>query len=759
MKICIIVVCFIPTVLAAQTFTGGFAFTLPSSDTTAQPFLPLFPAVQPDDGSFIGVSADGHFVQHGKPLRFWGTNIVATGAFPDTALTPVIAGRLRKMGFNLVRFHHLDNAWGDQSSLFDWQSDTRHFNADRLNKLERLIAELKKNGIYANINLHVGRVFSARDGVPDADSIAKFGPEMSKGIYYFDPQLRALNKEYATQLLTHVNPFTGMKLAVDPVMAMVELTNEDMLMRLWRAGSLRPYAMGGQLTIRHTRMLDSLWNVFLKNRYGVNSVFAAAWNNGAVGEGSDNLVPDGGFETLPITPPWQLEQNNPTLATGTLSPDPVRPAAGALSGRATVTMTDRVNWHIQLKQTGLTIVKDSTYVVKFSARADSIRSIDLSVMKESSPYTGYAWLSSIALGTDWKTYSFTFKAPATNIGDVRLAFQLGAQKGVYWFDDVTLARGGITGVPPGEDLDRATVRRVEYSDCQGSTDQRVRDISEFYLGLSRECLRDMKSFLRDSLGVRAPVTGTNWFADQAEIATQSEMDYIDNHAYWDHPTFPSTPWSPTDWLISNTAMVKRSDWSTFPSLVAGVGIAGKPFTISEYNHPFPNRYQVEGPLFLASYSSFHDVDGIMIFDYNGAAADYTRDDISGYFDIHRNTAMMSLMPSLAFAYRNGLIATAKQTLLIDFSEQDILQMPKNDAPVLFNKAIALEHGLRASGYASTATTAASLPSPSVSGTSITDTREIVWDNQGMLTVATPRFASAAGFFTSMPDRTAGAMTV
>ena len=42
----------------------------------------------------------------------------------------------------------------------------------------------------------------------------------------------------------------------------------------------------------------------------------------------------------------------------------------------------------------------------------------------------------------------------------------------------------------------------------------------------------------------------------------------------------------------------------------------------------------------------------MIFDYNGGT-DWETDMVSGFFDIHRNTALMSLMPSLALAYRNA----------------------------------------------------------------------------------------------------------
>ncbi|NOY76793.1 MAG: glycoside hydrolase family 5 protein, partial [Calditrichaeota bacterium] len=152
---------------AAQNFSGGFSFYLPPQDTTTQRFLPAFPAhlLQPD--AFVEIDADGHFSVQGKRIRFFGTNAVTGGAFPNKSKAWFVAGRLRKMGFNLVRFHHMDNHWSTES-LFIRGQGTRHLNPVTLDRLEKFIAELKRNGIYADINLHVSRTFETIDGVPDA---------------------------------------------------------------------------------------------------------------------------------------------------------------------------------------------------------------------------------------------------------------------------------------------------------------------------------------------------------------------------------------------------------------------------------------------------------------------------------------------------------------------------------------------------------------------------------------------------------------
>ena len=84
------------------------------------------------------------------------------------------------------------------------------------------MAELKKRGIYVDLNLNVGRSYRAGDSVPDFDRI-----RWAKGMTLYDPRLIALQKEYARMLLTHVNPYTGLAYRDEPAMAIVEILNEN----------------------------------------------------------------------------------------------------------------------------------------------------------------------------------------------------------------------------------------------------------------------------------------------------------------------------------------------------------------------------------------------------------------------------------------------------------------------------------------------------------------------------------------------------
>jgi hypothetical protein len=737
----------------AQSFTGGFSFALPAVDTFSVAYLPSFPkrAIAPD--AFVGIDGQGHFSVKGQRIRFFGTNLVADGAMPAKTDAWFIAGRLRKYGYNLVRMHHLDNGWTATGSLFGYEPTTRVFDPANLDRFERIVAELRANGIYANINLHVGRTFRVDDGVPEADSLKDF----AKGYTFFDPILIALQKEYARQLLTHVNPYTGLPLANDPVMAMLETTNENSLHLLWRSGVLQPYATGGILPVRHQRLLDSLWGVYLRGRYGNTTALATAWNAGAAAGGQE-MVANGSFENLPFPGMWALEVHTPSVASVTRTVNPRY--EGALSAAVTVTAASgSANaWHVQWKHTGLSVKKDSSYLVTFAMRADGNRTIDAFVMKDVDPYTSYGSIQ-CHCDTTWRVFSLTFRAPETSTGNVRLGFSLAGATGTYWFDAVTMRQSPIAGLLAGESLED-TPRRILFSETPGFTDARVADMTGFYVQLQADYYATMRRFLRDTLGVRVPIVGTNWNWGLPDLASGAGDDYVDNHSYWDHPNFPNIPWSSTDWTIANQPMVRATDGGTIGGLFAGDAGVGRPYTISEYNHPFPNRYQSEGALFLSAYGAFHDCDGFMFFDYNGGTH-WTDDRIESYFDMHRNTAQMILMPSLARAFRQGLVAPARQTLLLHLTRQDVLLTPRyglwawqalSPAPA----TLPLIHGVRTASFDAAVSDRGSLPDGG-SPPYVSDTGELRWDPAGSFTVNAPSFCAVTGFAGSAID--AGALEV
>jgi hypothetical protein len=100
---------FLVDTTSAQNFSDGFNFYLPPTDTGSTRFIPQFPRVPLTDQDFVSIDQDGHFSVQGESIRFFGTSLNTSGLFPPKVKLRFITGRLRKMGFNLIRLSNLDN--------------------------------------------------------------------------------------------------------------------------------------------------------------------------------------------------------------------------------------------------------------------------------------------------------------------------------------------------------------------------------------------------------------------------------------------------------------------------------------------------------------------------------------------------------------------------------------------------------------------------------------------------------------------------
>jgi Carbohydrate binding domain/Secretion system C-terminal sorting domain len=742
--------------LSAQNFSNGFNFALPFNDSTPSVFLPFFPKKTITDAERVSVSGS-NFIVAGKPYKFWGVNMVAGGAFPTKSLTPSIVGRMRKMGINLVRFHHMDNSWGSTEISLVNSTSSRSLNPITLDRLDFLISEFKRTGIYANINLNVGRTFTRGDGVAGADSIPDFG----KGVTLFDPQLIDLQREYAKQLLNHVNPYTQKTFAEDPTVAMVEMINENSLYGMWKDNVLKPFTKGGNLMQRHSSLLDSLWNAFLIKKYTNQTNLQNAWTL-ASGPVFTERIAGGTFENG-MNANFQTEQNGGATATTTI--DATTAATGSRSTKVQVTNATGTDWHIQFKYINFSLKKDSTYIVRFSAKSSQNRQIYPSVMRNDAPYSWYG--GGVAnLTTDWQNFQFSV-TPSENIdGFGRVSFSLGAQLGTVWFDDISLGEPQPKSLLVNESLINKNITRTDYSENAGFAKQRIADLAAFYVGLQKDFMETMRLYLKNDLGVKAPITGTNALVGIQEGMEHENMDYYDDHNYWDHPQFPNQPWSSTDWLINNRPQVKDPSGGAIPTAFSGIALSNKPFTLSEYNHGFPNRFRTEMPHFIAAYGAFHGMDGVMFFTYSGDNQ-WANDFTDGYFDLHRDPSVMSLFPSFAYAFRNNLIAESAQPLLVNYAPNDIYKSFEKDNQgrwaryVPYDLRLQLTRSLRAGTYQHPQGLAAQTPFPTPSvNTFQTDTRETNLNTQsGILTTQTPNFMAITGFLNDNAHTTVGNLTL
>jgi len=248
--------------------TGWYAFNFPPDDTNLDR-IDLTGFLDPPAGrhGFLTVREDGHFYfADGTRARFFGTNLCGPHAFPDRKDAAAIAARLAKYGVNLLRIHAVDGQWG---RLIDYsKGDSRHLDAEALAKLDYLLAELKKRGVYVYFDLLDYRRFLPGDGVRDAEQFQHGWRHGIKGATIFNDRLIELQKEFATKFLTHANPHTKLRYVDDPAVAVVEITNENSVFYLHNTSLTLPC---------YVEELRGRWNRWLVERYGSRAKLAAAW--------------------------------------------------------------------------------------------------------------------------------------------------------------------------------------------------------------------------------------------------------------------------------------------------------------------------------------------------------------------------------------------------------------------------------------------------------------------------------------------------
>lgn len=249
--------------------TDWFPFTFPLDDTNLDSIdLTIFLDAPAGKHGFVTARPDGHFYfADGTRARFFGTNVGGRDCAPDKEQARVVAARLAKYGVNMLRLHSLDGSYGP---LIDYRPGTSQtFRADGLDRIDYFVAELKKRGIYIYLDLLDYRQFRTADGVKHGDAFTHNWAGSMKGASIFDERMIELQKDYATKLLTHRNPYTGLRYVDDPAIAVVEITNENSIFYFFNMKGLSlPY---------YREELTRRWNRWLVKRHGTRNALVEAW--------------------------------------------------------------------------------------------------------------------------------------------------------------------------------------------------------------------------------------------------------------------------------------------------------------------------------------------------------------------------------------------------------------------------------------------------------------------------------------------------
>ena len=206
----------------------------------------------------------GRLLTSAGELRLSGANLTGPGNFPSKPDAVKLAEKLMRFGINAVRLHYMDPVGeyanfmmsGEPCLCARGTNDLDFaFMPEQLDKLEFLVAELKKRGIYIDLNLHVGR-FHKRLG-------------HRKGETLYNPELIASQKD-----LTLVAEVKNGREAV----AAVERLRPDVAV----LDLLMPQMDGIEATAR-IRETSPATQVVILTSYGTSDGLSRALANGAIG--------------------------------------------------------------------------------------------------------------------------------------------------------------------------------------------------------------------------------------------------------------------------------------------------------------------------------------------------------------------------------------------------------------------------------------------------------------------------------------------
>ena len=587
---------------------------------------------------------DGHFYYKDNQVKFFGTNAAHAAAFPPKAESPYIAKRMAQLGINVVRFHFMDNheIWKDNLNSV--------LSQEKLDLLHYFLFCLKNNGIYANINLHVARNYPEISTEKEILNVFNYGKSLDR--YY--PQFIRDQMNYARDLLCSYNNYTGYKLGEDPMILNIELNNENTMFNLEKDDYLKV------LNSNLKKELENQWRIFIKNKYKNYEEINAIYNNETIDLNKD----------LVLNNNISYQKNNGNCI---------------INGKKVIFNiydTPTTSWGNQIHYGSINIENYTLYTIEFDAKIEQETNdkIFFHFQENISPYRIYLTISNIKLTTKLEHYVFNAKTSYNcQFGEkskIRPKFILPTSINNYEFNNMKIFKGrkNINFTENGEkNLDKIL---YPNSTLINNLPNMAYDLRLFFYNTEINTQKNLTNYIKNDLGFK------NLFILDSQIYYGSFLSYVreseysdicDSHNYWEHPNFAEGhSWDRNYYSIKNTPMIKSKTFGTFNRLSKGRN-RNKPYTISEYNHPFPSEHLHEKFPFFGSWSAYHDFDAIYQYCYDQSDKEY----ISSYFSMATNPADFALAPYAALAFRKNYVKKSKNFVRVKLYKGYIYEKMKD----------------------------------------------------------------------------------
>jgi len=305
------------------------------------------------------------------------------------------------------------------------------------------------------------------------------------------------------------------------------------------------------------------------------------------------------------------------------------------------------------------------------------------------------------------------------------------------------------------------VPRLQPEDFDGADAKRFQEEARFYMSLEATYFRMMERTIKGRLGARPLLVANSdhnhYKSSYPLLQSMSLLDVVDGHIYWQHPSYTRDPnTGKRGFRIKNTPMVDAPEQSTVVQL-ARSRVAGKPYTVSETNHPFPNEYACEGIPILAAYALLHDWDGLFFYTFAHSDPREWRTRRPGHFDIGVDPVKRISLAAAGCMFHRGDVQPAQTTVYRSYTEAQVIGSlrlePSRYRPFFtpgFTNELCLRHGMAIRSF----TGGASFIPPYKRDSRLTsDTGELAWNTtggKGLVTIDTQRTQAFIGHVQNAP---------
>ena len=220
--------------------------------------------------------------------------------------------------------------------------------------------------------------------------------------------------------------------------------------------------------------------------------------------------------------------------------------------------------------------------------------------------------------------------------------------------------------------------KLSYSNVE----QKDKLFTKFLIETYNVGFDSMRAFTKTQ-GVKSMISDQNMWDNLTLAPTRAKYDYVDNHFYWDHPSFVLIPWK-LPATFSNRSIIK-SDASRITGS-ASARVLGKPYMITEFDFSNPNSCSADGGVLVGAYAALQDWDGLFRFAYAHSQNNIKETLPSNFFDTSVDPVKALSERAGIMMFLRGDIKTSDVTVPIAVSENclDSEDMP-DSSPASLNK--------------------------------------------------------------------------